>query len=92
MKEQPNLSKEEAIIKYFKGVGKDPILKKLQIDRKMSLIKAENNKKFNLAILDDGLQDKKINYDIHYYGNLEILFKILNLLIFKNIKRRFKIL
>ena len=30
----------------------------------MSLIKAENNKKFNLAILDDGLQDKKINYDI----------------------------
>ena len=43
MKEQPNLSKEEAIIKYFKGVGKDPILKKLQIDRKMSLCGAVNN-------------------------------------------------
>jgi len=43
MKEQPNLSKEEAIIKYFKGVGKDPILKKLQIDRKMSLGGAVNN-------------------------------------------------
>ena len=34
------------------------------IDRKMSLNKAANTKKFNLAILDDGLQDKKINYDI----------------------------
>ena len=28
------------------------------IDRKISLIKAENSKKFNLAILDDGLQEK----------------------------------
>ena len=34
------------------------------IDRKMSLIKADKTKKFNLAILDDGLQDKRINYDI----------------------------
>ena len=33
-------------------------------DRKISLIKAENTKKFNLAILDDGLQDKTIKYDI----------------------------
>ena len=33
-------------------------------DRKMSLIKAENSRKFNLAILDDGLQDKTIKYDI----------------------------
>ena len=32
-------------------------------DRNISLFKAEK-KKFNLAILDDGLQDKKINYDI----------------------------
>ena len=34
------------------------------IDRKISLRKAENSKKFNLAILDDGLQEKTINYDI----------------------------
>ena len=33
-------------------------------DRKISLIKAENTRKFNLAILDDGLQDKTIKYDI----------------------------
>ena len=33
-------------------------------DRKISLIKAENSKKFNLAILDDGLQQKTIKYDI----------------------------
>ncbi len=33
-------------------------------DRKTSLIRAENSKKFNLAILDDGLQDKSIKYDI----------------------------
>ncbi len=32
-------------------------------NRNLSLEKAER-KKFNLAILDDGLQDKKINYDI----------------------------
>ena len=34
------------------------------IDRKISLIKAQNSRKFNLAILDDGLQDKTIKYDI----------------------------
>ena len=28
------------------------------------MLNKENSKKFNLAILDDGLQDKKINYDI----------------------------
>ena len=28
------------------------------------MAKAENSKKFNLAILDDGLQDKRIKYDI----------------------------
>ncbi len=33
-------------------------------DRKISLIKAESSTKFNLAILDDGLQDKTIKYDI----------------------------
>ncbi len=33
-------------------------------DRKISLIKAENTRKYNLAILDDGLQDKTIKYDI----------------------------
>ncbi len=33
-------------------------------DRRQSLIKAENSRKFNLAILDDGLQDKSIKYDI----------------------------
>ena len=33
-------------------------------DRKISLTNAENKKKFNLAILDDGLQDKTIKYDI----------------------------
>ena len=33
-------------------------------DRKISLIKAVNTRKFNLAILDDGLQDKTIKYDI----------------------------
>ena len=33
-------------------------------DRKISLRKVENSKKFNLAILDDGLQEKTINYDI----------------------------
>ena len=33
-------------------------------DRKMSLKKAENSSKFSLAILDDGLQDKTIKYDI----------------------------
>ena len=33
-------------------------------DRKISLIKAESTRKFNLAILDDGLQDKTIKYDI----------------------------
>ena len=33
-------------------------------NRKISLIKAENSKKFNLAILDDGLQVKTIKYDI----------------------------
>ena len=32
--------------------------------RTESLMKAENSKKFNLAILDDGLQDKTIKYDI----------------------------
>ena len=33
-------------------------------ERSLSLTKAESNKKFNLAILDDGLQDKTINYDV----------------------------
>ena len=33
-------------------------------DRKISLIKAQNTRKFDLAILDDGLQDKTIKYDI----------------------------
>ena len=33
-------------------------------DRKISLIKAENTRKYNLALLDDGLQDKTIKYDI----------------------------
>ena len=33
-------------------------------DRKISLRKVENSKKFNLAILDDGLQEKTISYDI----------------------------
>ena len=33
-------------------------------DRKISLVKAENSKKYDLAILDDGLQDKSIKYDI----------------------------
>ncbi len=33
-------------------------------NRQISLTKAENSKKFNLAILDDGLQDKTIKYDI----------------------------
>ena len=33
-------------------------------DRKISLRKVENLKKFNLAILDDGLQEKTISYDI----------------------------
>ena len=33
-------------------------------DRKISLIKAESTRKFNLAIFDDGLQDKTIEYDI----------------------------
>ena len=33
-------------------------------NRKISLKKVENKKKFNLAILDDGLQDKTIKYDI----------------------------
>ncbi len=33
-------------------------------DRKISLIKAENSRKYDLAILDDGLQDKTIKYDI----------------------------
>ena len=37
-------------------------------DRKISLIKAENTRKYNLAILDDGLQDKTIKYDARY-GN-----------------------
>ena len=32
--------------------------------RKKSLIQVQNTKKFNLAILDDGLQDKTIKYDI----------------------------
>ena len=32
--------------------------------RTESLIKAENSKKFNLAILDDGLQDRTIKYDV----------------------------
>ena len=32
--------------------------------RKISLRKVENSKKFNLAILDDGLQEKTISYDI----------------------------
>ena len=32
--------------------------------RNVSLIKAENSKKFDLAILDDGLQEKSIKYDI----------------------------
>ena len=34
------------------------------VDRKISLIKAVDAKNFNLAILDDGLQDKTIKYDI----------------------------
>ena len=55
--------------KYYEQIDEEKLLKSKgnvlsNIDRKMSLIKAENNKKFNLAILDDGLQDKKINYDI----------------------------
>ena len=33
-------------------------------DRNTSLTKAEKGRKFNLAILDDGLQDKTIKYDI----------------------------
>ena len=33
-------------------------------DRKISLIKAENSKELNIAILDDGLQEKTIKYDI----------------------------
>ena len=33
-------------------------------DRKVSLNKLQNTRKFNLAILDDGLQDKNIKYDI----------------------------
>ena len=33
-------------------------------NRNLSLIRAERNKKFDLAILDDGLQDKTIKYDI----------------------------
>ena len=55
--------------KYYEQIDEEKLLKSKgnvlsNIDRKMSLIKAGNNKKFNLAILDDGLQDKKINYDI----------------------------
>tara|TARA_Y100001970_G_scaffold132569_1_gene163586 strand:- start:7318 stop:8235 length:918 start_codon:yes stop_codon:yes gene_type:complete len=33
-------------------------------DRNISLLKASNKEKYNLAILDDGLQEKKIKYNV----------------------------
>ena len=55
--------------KYPNQFDEIKLLKKIgyvisHVDRQISLVKAENSKKFNLVILDDGLQDKKINYDI----------------------------
>ena len=55
--------------KYFNQYDERELLKKEAIllsdkYRNESLINASNSKKFNLAILDDGLQDKTIKYDI----------------------------
>ena len=54
--------------KYFYQLDERKLLQKYgkvisDRDRSMSINKAEL-KKFDIAILDDGLQDKKINYDI----------------------------
>ena len=55
--------------KYFDQFDEEELLKThgnflSHINRNFSLVKAERTKKFNLAILDDGLQDKSIKYDI----------------------------
>ena len=55
--------------KYFDQFDEEELLKNQgnflsNIDRNISLVKAERSKKFDLAILDDGLQDKVIKYDI----------------------------
>ena len=55
--------------KYFDQFDEEELLKThgnflSHINRNLSLVKAERTKKFNLAILDDGLQDKAIKYDI----------------------------
>ena len=55
--------------KYYEQFDEERLLKNhgnllSHSNRKKSLTKAEIGKKFNLAILDDGLQDKSIKYDV----------------------------